>query len=126
MNYIPAIFKAMLAITIFSIGSFIASTGYENIVIVGLGLIYVTIDIGISSLRQQQNDTLILNIRMQQDMLRVTAPKEYDSNIRTYDKYLSMYYDKSDVIGNSLVIQFISAALIVIGCLYLVYQTLTL
>ena len=122
----PAIFKALFALTIFSIGVFKASTGYENIVIIGLGIIYVTIDIGISKLRLQQYDAIILNIRMQLDILRVNAPQECKSNIKIYDEYLSLYYDESDDIRMSLVIKFVSGVLIVIGCLYLTYQTLSL
>ena len=125
MKYLHEILKAVLAIAVFIIAAYKSSIGYESIVIVCLGLIYVVISIGITRLQLQQYQTVILNTRMQLNILRSDDNPYYKNEINNFDMHLSHYYDELEKIGIALVVHYISGGLIFSGCVYLIYQSLT-
>lgn len=120
MKYVLAVLKAIFSIAVFVAAASIASSQFQNIVIAGLGLIYVTADLGIASLYQKQGESMISNLRFFILVLKTTAKEEVDSpylerKIETSEKFL----DQNKI---TLGIQAIAGIFILLGCIYLIFE----
>ncbi len=118
MKYVIDILKAIFSIAVFVAAASIASSEFQNIVIAGLGLIYVTADLGIASLSQKQGESMLSNLRFFMLVLKTTAKEDVDSphlerKIETAEKRL----DQNKV---ALSIHAIAGTFILLGCIYLI------
>jgi hypothetical protein len=120
MTYALAILKALFSLALFAAAASISSSNFQNIVIAGLGLIFVTTDIGIASLLQKQGEGMISDLRFFILVLRATANEEIDSLY--LENRIAAAEKKLEQRKITLGIQAITGIFIFLGCIYLIFE----
>ena len=123
MQYIFPIFKAIITLAVFIAATSVASTSFQYIVVAIMGIIYITLNLGITLIQETIYKNQTQTFRLFQ-ILGQNNPgfKEEFDNYQMKDIYSEFDVNLND--GKiKIKIETASSILILLGCLYLIFTS---
>lgn len=113
MKIILSILQALLSLALFTSAVSIASSDIEYIIIAALGVIYVTVDFGITITQHHLTEN---NLSNKGYLFAILNNIQNMENSRIYERRLCQIEKEFEENKKSMLIHIISSLIIVIGC----------
>lgn len=104
------------------VGASTVSSGFERFVVAILGLIYVSIDYGLTVLHQNQADSAIANHIFSIETLKASGDEYVKNNYSNLQQQIRTFEEASRTNNKALIITKVSSVVIILICLLLVYS----